>query len=207
MVATRAAFEKPVRALRRCCRQVDNPARNLTRSPPGSTGRSQERTFTMNAVRPWQDAAAFIPFRLSTASRSAKLSAFNERAEVVWFGFEGSYVDDSMAVVAPVPIHQGALGGGGSRALNGGMISAGFDAAFVLAGLGHFEQDVVVTLELSTRFLSLARVERSLWFRAGVVRSSRHFAFAQGVLASADGEVFATATAMVAPAGRQGQAS
>lgn len=161
----------------------------------------------MNADRIWQYAAAFIPFRLSTVSRNAKLSAFNGRAEIVWFGFEGSYADDSMAVVAPARIHQGALGGGGSRALNGGMISAGFDAAFVLAGLGHFEQDVVVTLELSTRFLSLARVERSPCFRCGVVRSSQYFAFAQGVLASADGEVFATATAMVAPAGRQGQAS
>lgn len=144
-------------------------------------------------------AAAFVPFRLSPDARAAQLSAFNQRPEICWFGFEGAFVGDA-AVVVPARIGPGALGGGGSDALNGGVIAAGFDAAFVLAGLGHFDSDVVVTLELSTRFLSLARVDRPLSFQAGLVRSARHFAFAQGALASAEGEVFATATAMLAPA-------
>ena len=140
-----------------------------------------------------------LPFRLDPQARAPKLSAFNQRAEIVWFGFEGRYVEPGAAVVAPTRLHDGTLGGGGARALNGGLISAGFDAAVVLAGLGHFDSDVVVTLELSTRFLALARVEESLEFRAVIVRSARHFAFAEAVLAGVNGAVYSTACAMVAP--------
>lgn len=144
--------------------------------------------------------ATTLPFRLSAQARQPKLEAFNRRSEIEWFGFQGSYAGSGTAVVAPARLHDGALGGGGVRALNGGIISAGFDAVFVLAGLGHFDSEVVVTLELSTRFLSLARLDSPVEFAAGVVRSSRHVAFAQGALSNADGQVFATATAILAPA-------
>jgi acyl-coenzyme A thioesterase PaaI-like protein len=54
----------------------------------------------------------------------------------------------------------GVLGGGGTKALNGEVIAAVFDAAFVLAGLAQYEAEVVVTLELSVQFLSLATIDR-----------------------------------------------
>jgi acyl-coenzyme A thioesterase PaaI-like protein len=145
--------------------------------------------------------AGFLPLRLPAEVRRAKLAAFNRRREIAWFGFEGRYGDPALAEIVIPRVQEGLLGGGGLAAVNGGVIGAGFDAVFVLAGLGHFDADVVVTLELSVRFLSLARAEHPLAFRGGVTRSSRSFAFAQGALAPADGgAVFATATAMVAPA-------
>jgi acyl-coenzyme A thioesterase PaaI-like protein len=58
----------------------------------------------------------------------------------------------------------------------------------------------VVTLELAVRFLSLARTSRALAFHARVVRSSRNFAFVEGELRGGEGEVFASASGMVAPA-------
>lgn len=95
------------------------------------------------------------------------------------------------------------LGGGGTVAINGGVISAGFDAAFVLAGLGQYDVDVVVTLELSVRFLSLAKAIDSLAFQAEVIRSAKNFCFARGTLRDRSQENlphFAVATGMVAPA-------
>ena len=150
--------------------------------------------------------AEFLPFRLPAEVRRAKLEAFNRRREIAWFGFEGRYGDPALAEIVIPRVQEGLLGGGGVAALNGGAIAAGFDAVFVLAGLGHFASDVVVTLDLSVRFLSLARADQPLAFRAGVTRSSRSFAFAQGALAPAGGgAVYATATAMVAPASAGGR--
>lgn len=145
--------------------------------------------------------AEFLRFRQPAEARRAKLAAFNRRPEISWFGFEGRFGDPALAEILVSRVQEGLLGGGGVAALNGGAIAAGFDAAFVLAGLGHFDSDVVVTLELSAHFLSLARADRPLAFRAGVTRSSRAFAFAQGSLTPIDGgAAFATATAMLAPA-------
>lgn len=143
-----------------------------------------------------------VPFRLSTGARENKVSAFNSRAEIRWFGFRGALIEPGLAEIEFERVVAGALGGGGQAAINGGVISAGFDAAFVLAGLGHYESEVVVTLELSIQFLSLARADEPLVFQAGAVRSSRGFAFVQGALMarSGKGAPFATATGMVGPA-------
>jgi acyl-coenzyme A thioesterase PaaI-like protein len=142
-----------------------------------------------------------VPFRLDAAARSRHLDEFNRRAEIGWFGFAGEFVEPGEARITFARLAQGALGGGGTQAVNGGVIAAGFDAAFVLAGLGHYEADVVVTLELSVKYLSLAIADRPLAFRAHVVRSARHFAFAEGRLGDLDGNgvPYALATAMVAP--------
>lgn len=149
-----------------------------------------------------------LPFRLSADRRAEQLSAFNARAEVRWFGFTGAFDEPGQAVVRFTRFDAGLQGGGGTAAINGGVIAAGFDAAFVLAGLGHYDSDVVVTLELSVKFLTLARVSESLAFRAQVVRSARHFSFAEGSLALDDAAEapLAIATAMVAPARSPGHA-
>ena len=141
------------------------------------------------------------PFRLDAGARAEHLQEFNARAEIAWFGFAGRFVEPGEAVITFARMAQGALGGGGTQAVNGGVIAAGFDAAFVLAGLGHYDSRVVVTLELSVKFLSLASVEQPLAFRARVIRSARHFAFAEGHLAAEDGSGprLAMATAMIAP--------
>ena len=81
----------------------------------------------------------------------------------------------------------------------------GFDARaeVVWFGLGHYNTDVVVTVELSVRFLSLARLSKGLVFEAHVVRSVRRFAFAEGFLGDVDDRSaarVAMASAIVAPA-------
>jgi acyl-coenzyme A thioesterase PaaI-like protein len=143
-----------------------------------------------------------IPFRLGSSRRDEQLSQFNARQEINWFGFKGSFKDPGSAIVTFTKFDAGLQGGGGTAAINGGVIAAGFDAAFVLAGLGHYDSEVVVTLELSVKFLSLALVSESLAFRVHVVRSARNFSFAEGFLSQADSAAphLAIATAMVAPA-------
>lgn len=140
-----------------------------------------------------------IPFRLDASARERQLASFNARDEIIWFGFKGSFDETGTAIIRFEYALPGALGGGGTSAVNGGVIAAGFDAAFVLAGLGQYETDVVVTLDLSVQFLSLARPAPGLAFHATVTRSSRHFAFAQGELGVPGSAPFATAKAMVAP--------
>lgn len=146
---------------------------------------------------------AAIAFRLTPEQRASQLRQFNARDEISWFGFHGAFEQPGAAIITFSRLGVGAQGGGGTAALNGGVISAGFDAAFVLAGLGHYESEVVVTLELSVKFLSLARASDTLAFRAQVVRSARNFSFAEGFLsdsADASGAHLAIASAMVAPA-------
>jgi acyl-coenzyme A thioesterase PaaI-like protein len=147
--------------------------------------------------------SVLVPFRLDAAAREASLREFNARAEILWFGMHGRFEEPGLALVTLERLEPGLLGGGGTAALNGGVISAGFDAAVVLAGLGQYASPAVVTLELSVRFLSLARPSPGLAFRARVVRSSRRFAFVEAELSDAGdaaSEPCALASAMVAPA-------
>jgi acyl-coenzyme A thioesterase PaaI-like protein len=142
-----------------------------------------------------------VPFRLEAALRERQLARFNARAEIGWFGFSGQLADPGDALIRFVRLEHGASGGGGTAAINGGVIAAGFDAAFVLAGLAHYDTPVVVTLELAVRYLHLASTERPLAFRAHVVRSARTFAFVEGMLGPDDEPhtAFAMASGMVAP--------
>lgn len=143
-----------------------------------------------------------VAFRLHANERMAQLNAFNNRKEIRWFGFEGSFVEPGLACIRFQRLDEGVLGGGGTHAINGGVISAGFDAAFVLAGLGQYDSDVVVTLELSVQFLNLAEATESLVFEAAVARSSRTFCFVHGILkdsGQASPTVLARASGMVAP--------
>jgi acyl-coenzyme A thioesterase PaaI-like protein len=145
----------------------------------------------------------FVPFRVTADKLRQQLLQFNARSEVQWFGFSGALQAPATAIVTLKGVGAGVLGGGGTSALNGGVVAAGFDAAFVLAGLAQYESEVVVTLELSVQFLSLATVDSPVAFTAGVVRSSRRFSYVRGVLAPQDdlsSPAFATATGMVAPA-------
>lgn len=143
-----------------------------------------------------------VAFRLSPERLQQQLAQFNARSEVRWFGFAGALQPPSTVLVSLSSLQTGVLGGGGTSAVNGGVIAAGFDAAFVLAGLAQYDTDVVVTLELSVKFLSLAVASQRPVFTAGVVRSSRRFSFVEGALvaeAHLSGTPFAIASAMVAP--------
>ncbi|MCW7539732.1 hypothetical protein OOT46_17995 [Aquabacterium sp. A7-Y] len=137
-------------------------------------------------------------YRLSLPQRERALRLFNQRSELLWFGFRGRFDADGVAAISLEQLHEGVRGGGGTGAVNGGVIAAGFDAVSVLSGLGQYETDVVVTLELSVQFLSLARTEFAPEFRGWVTRSSRTLSFVQGTL-EGGGRVFATASAMVMP--------
>ncbi|MFP5446654.1 MAG: hypothetical protein ACLGIY_24300, partial [Betaproteobacteria bacterium] len=86
-----------------------------------------------------------IPFRLVSTQREEQLAQFNARKEIAWFGFRGAFEEPGLAIINFTKIESGLQGGGGTSAINGGVIAAGFDAAFVLAGLGHYDSKVVVT--------------------------------------------------------------
>ena len=44
-------------------------------------------------------AASTVPFRLDDAAREARLREFNQRAEILWFGFRGAFETPGLAVV------------------------------------------------------------------------------------------------------------
>ena len=147
--------------------------------------------------------ATGLAFRLNAERRTAQLAAFNARREIEWFGFEGAFAEPSTALITFRQFDPGAQGGGGTAAINGGVIAAGFDAAFVLAGLAQYDVEVVVTLELSVQFLNLARVGDGLALQAQVVRSAKNFCFVRGTLsdrAAPAAPPMALASGMVAPA-------
>lgn len=142
-------------------------------------------------------AAPAVPFRLQGEALERAARLFNERSEVRWFGFAGAFEGGCVAIRFR-EVHDGLLGGGGAPAVNGGVIAAGFDAAVVMTGLGHYETDTIVTVDLSVQFLALAKPSAALAWRAWATRTTRGLAFVQGVLA--DGEaVYASATAVVKP--------
>jgi acyl-coenzyme A thioesterase PaaI-like protein len=141
-------------------------------------------------------AAGEVPFRLDAAARERALHLFNERGEIRWFGFDASLGDAIAEVRFASGVHRGLQGGGGTGAVNGGVIAAGFDAVAVLTGLGHYESDTVVTVDLSVQFLVLAQATPALAWRGWATRTTRSLCFVQAVLAAGD-QVFASAHAIV----------
>jgi acyl-coenzyme A thioesterase PaaI-like protein len=130
------------------------------------------------------------------------LAEFNQRREVQWFGFEGRFEAPNSALIHMPNLDAGQLGGGGTDALNGGVIAAGFDAACVLAAMAPYDASVVLTLRLELQFMRLACPDHGLQFRAQVLKTARHFCFVQAVLATVGAEAqlpMASATAMLAP--------
>jgi len=143
-----------------------------------------------------------LPFRLASARLQARQAAFNARAEVRWFGFEGRFEPHGAAVVRLVRSDAGHLGGGGTAALNGGLIAAGFDGACVLAALGHHDSEVVVTLTLQVHFLRLANVGPRLRFVGAATRTTSALCFAQALLLDDDAAMpLASASATLAARG------
>lgn len=143
-------------------------------------------------------AAPAVPFRLEAAQLQHAQALFNKRAEICWFNFHGAFEGGGTAVIRFVQLHAGLQGGGGTAAINGGVIAAGFDAACVMTGLGHYATDTVVTVDLAVQFLDLADASRPLAWQAWATRSTRNLLFVQAVLGEG-GDVFATATAVLKP--------
>lgn len=145
-------------------------------------------------------AAAAVPFRLDAGQRERAVRLFNERGEIRWFQFEATLEEAVAHVRLAAGPHRGLQGGGGSAALNGGVIAAGFDAVAVLAGLGHYATDTVVTVDLSVQFLALADASAAPAWQGWATRTTRSLCFVQAVLAGGAGQLFATAHAVVKPA-------
>lgn len=142
-----------------------------------------------------------LPFALPPESLALRLGAFHGRQEIAWFGLAGRFEGEGMAVVHFERLTTGHLGGAGTAALNGGMIAAGFDAACVLAALGHVDTEVVATLTLQVQYLRRAMASPSLIFSAGAMKAARSVLFVNAVLEdpSRGGEPLAVAQATLAP--------
>ncbi|WP_332749874.1 PaaI family thioesterase [Hydrogenophaga sp.] len=130
-----------------------------------------------------------------------RLEEFHGRHEIAWLGLAGRFDAEGVASVRFERLTAGHLGGAGTAALNGGMIASGFDAACVLAALGHVDTDVVATLTLQVQYLRRAMASPSLVFRAGATKVARNVVFVHAVLEdpSRSSEPLATAQATLAP--------
>ena len=144
-------------------------------------------------------APAAVGFRLTPPQRERAVRLFNARGEIQWFQFETSLTADVAEVRFAAGLHRGFQGGGGTGAINGGVIAAGFDAVAVLTGLGHYETDMVVTVDLSVQYLALAEASEPVVWRGWATRTTRSLCFVQAAL-GAGSQVFATAQAIVKPA-------
>lgn len=142
-----------------------------------------------------------LPYRLGDEVLAAKLADFNARREVRWFGLVGSFEGGGHAWVRFANTVEGILGGAGLDAINGGVVAAGFDAAMVLAGLGHYDTDIVATAQLSVQFLTPALPSDALAFVACASRIGRRIGYVQAELRD-DGQVYATASSLVVPIAR-----
>jgi acyl-coenzyme A thioesterase PaaI-like protein len=142
-----------------------------------------------------------LPFALPADRLLARLAGFHARREIGWFGLQGRFDAPDSAVVRLARFEPGYLGGGGTDALNGGLIASGFDAVCVLAALGHVDTEVVATLTLQVQYLRLAEATPGLEFRAQALKVARHVVFVQAVLADFDRDrgPAATAHATLAP--------
>jgi acyl-coenzyme A thioesterase PaaI-like protein len=142
-----------------------------------------------------------LPFALRSEPLAQRLTAFHGRPEVAWLGLAGRFESEGMAVVRFDRLTPGHLGGAGTDALNGGLIATGFDAACVLAALGHVDTEVVATLTLQVQYLRRAMASPSLIFRAGATKAARSVVFVHAVLEdpSRGPEPLAVAQATLAP--------
>lgn len=138
---------------------------------------------------------------LTPEALRAKAARFNRRPEIRWFGFEGAFDADGGAVVRMTACPEGMLGGGGTDAVNGGVVSAGFDAVAVLAALGAYPTDTIATATLDIQFHALAMAGPGLTFAARVEKAGRRMAFVSAELVA--GPVrFARAQASLVPIDR-----
>lgn len=138
----------------------------------------------------------------TTPTLSGRVERFNQRDEILWFGLYGVVGDNSQACVRFSDLKNGVLGGGGTRAVNGGVIAAGFDAACVLAALTQYETDVVLTLTMNVQFLRLALASPGLEFRAIVTKRSSQLCFVAAELIDGSAQAsqpLAMAQATLAP--------
>jgi acyl-coenzyme A thioesterase PaaI-like protein len=146
-----------------------------------------------------------LPFSLafvqSPETLANRLAEFHGRQEIAWLGLAGRFEAEGVAVVRFERLTPGHLGGAGTAALNGGMIASGFDAACVLAALGHVDTEVVATLTLQIQYLRRATASPSLVFRAGAMKAARSVVFVHAVLEdpSRGSEPLALAQATLAP--------
>jgi acyl-coenzyme A thioesterase PaaI-like protein len=142
-----------------------------------------------------------LPFAQSTETLASRLAEFHGRHEVAWLGLAGRFEAEGVAAVRFERLTPGHLGGAGTAALNGGMIASGFDAACVLAALGHADTDVVATLTLQVQYLRRAMASPTLVFRAGAMKAARNVVFVHAVLEdpSPGSEPLAIAQATLAP--------
>ena len=145
-----------------------------------------------------------LPFALPPERLADKLVGFQARREIGWLGLQGRFEAPDSAAVRFARLEPGYLGGGGTEALNGGLIATGFDAVCVLAALGHVETEVVATLTLQVQYLRLAVTTPGLEFRAQALKVARHVVFVQATLEDPDAGrgPAATATATLAPLSR-----
>lgn len=155
--------------------------------------------------RTTKPAASFIgetlPFDLAPEDRQVFQTMFNRFPGMVHLGARIDLADDHLVDVHVDEIKPFHLGGMGTQAVNGAMISALFDCALGVAGVIHLgawkNEGRYGTIDLSVQFLRPFFGEQ-LHARAGVVKKAAKIAFARAELLDAHGRCCSTATAIIA---------
>lgn len=123
-----------------------------------------------------------LPFSLAPQQLARRLADFHDRREIVALGLQGRFESPGTAQVKFLRLEPAYLGGAGQQALNGGLIATGFDAACVLATLGHTDVDLLATLTLQIQYLRVATASPGLVFCADVLKAARSVVFVQAEL-------------------------
>ena len=150
-------------------------------------------------------AASFIgetlPFELGAEDRLAFQDVFNRFPGMIHLGARIDLSHSHLVDVHVDEIKPHHLGGMGTQAVNGAMISALFDCALGVAGVIHLgawkNEGRYGTIDLSVQFLR-PFFGASLKARAGVVKRAAKIAFARAELHDEQGRCCSTATAIIA---------
>ena len=138
------------------------------------------------------------PIPLEAAERARWQERMNALPAMALMGGRLDLGDPSIVRLTLASVGAQHLGGLGTRAVNGAVIAALFDAALGIAGTLQFPGQRAGTVELSIKLMRPA-FEAPLEVLGAAVKRTQHLAFTEAELHS-DGRLCATATGIVAVA-------
>lgn len=122
-------------------------------------------------------------------------SDWNDALFMKWAGMRITGAKDGRATIE-LQVHEHHRGGGGTEAVNGGIISFMLDAVLGAAVHSTWNDGVVgqATVHLDVSYLRLVRAGSVVQGKAQVTRTGRNTVFVAGEIFTGDGDVGATGT-------------
>lgn len=122
-------------------------------------------------------------------------SDWNDALFMKWAGMRITGAKDGQATIE-LQVEEHHRGGGGTQAVNGGIISYMLDTVLGAAVHSTWNDGVVaqVTVHLDVSYLTLVRAESVVRGKAQVTRTGRSTVFVEGEIFTGDGDLGATGT-------------